>query len=137
REMFDESAHEGAIDTQLTVEGAVVGTPDYMAPEQAKDARTADIRADIYSLGCVLFHCLTGRTPFTDSNIMTQMLRHATENPPPLASIVDGIPAGLQEVLDKLTAKRPEDRYDTPADGAEALKRFQTPGEGSEAAKAD
>ncbi len=137
RELFDESAPEGAIDTQLTVEGAVVGTPDYMAPEQAKDARSADIRADIYSLGCVLYHSVTGRTPFTDSNIMTQMLRHATENPPPLASVSDGIPAGLQQVLDKMLAKRPEDRYQTPAEGAEALKRFQTPGAGTEAAKAD
>ena len=137
RELFDESAPEGAIDTQLTVEGAVVGTPDYMAPEQAKDARSADIRADIYSLGCVLYHSVTGRTPFTDSNIMTQMLRHATENPPPLASVSDGIPAGLQQVLDKMLAKRPEDRYQTPAEGSQALKRFQTPGAGTEAAKAD
>ncbi len=137
RELFDESAPEGAIDTQLTVEGAVVGTPDYMAPEQAKDARSADIRADIYSLGCVLYHSVTGRTPFTDSNIMTQMLRHATENPPPLASVSDGIPAGLQQVLDKMLAKRPEDRYQTPAEGSEALKRFQTPGAGTAAAKAD
>ena len=137
RELFDESAPEGAIDTQLTVEGAVVGTPDYMAPEQAKDARSADIRADIYSLGCVLYHSVTGRTPFTDSNIMTQMLRHATENPPPLASVSDGIPAGLQQVLDKMLSKRPEDRFQTPAEGSEALKRFQTPGAGAEAAKPD
>lgn len=137
RELFDESAPEGAIDTQLTVEGAVVGTPDYMAPEQAKDARSADIRADIYSLGCVLYHSVTGRTPFTDTNIMTQMLRHATENPPPLASLTDGIPAGLQQVLDQLLMKRPEDRIATPAEGSEALKRFQTPGAGAAAAKAD
>ena len=137
RELFDESAPEGQIDTQLTVEGAVVGTPDYMAPEQAKDARSSDIRADMYSLGCVLYHAVSGRTPFPDGNIMTQLLRHATENPPPLASIVDGIPPGLQQVLDRLTAKRVEDRFATPAEASAALQRFQTPGAGSEPAKAD
>src|SRR6185503_5896753 len=115
RELFDEAAPEGQIDTQLTVEGAVVGTPDYMAPEQAKDARSSDIRADIYSLGCVLYHGITGRTPFPDANIMTQMLRHATEMPPPLAKSAE-VPAGLQDVLDKLIAKRPEERYQTPAE---------------------
>jgi len=136
RELFDETAPEGQIDTQLTVEGAVVGTPNYMSPEQAKDARSADIRADIYSLGCVLYHALTGRTPFPDTNIMTQMLRHATEMPPPLAKSCE-VPAGLQETLDKLFAKRAEDRFQTPAEGSEALKRFQTPGAGAEAAKLD
>ena len=136
RELFDESAPEGQIDTQLTVEGAVVGTPDYMAPEQAKDARSADIRADIYSLGCVLYHAITGRTLFPDTNIMTQMLRHATESPPPLAKCAE-VPPGLQEVLDKLIAKRPEDRVQTPAEGSELLKRFQTPGAGIDPAKSD
>ncbi|HXD88028.1 MAG TPA: serine/threonine-protein kinase [Urbifossiella sp.] len=137
RELFDESAPEGAIDTQLTVEGAVVGTPDYMAPEQAKDARSADIRADIYSLGCVLYHALTGRTPFLDANIMTQMLKHATEMPPPLASVVEGIPAGLQGVLNRLIAKSPDDRFPTPAEGSKALEPFQTPGTGTSAARED
>ncbi|HEY3787856.1 MAG TPA: serine/threonine-protein kinase, partial [Urbifossiella sp.] len=137
REMFDESAPEGAIDTQLTVEGSVVGTPDYMAPEQAKDARSADIRADIYSLGCVLYHCITGRTPFPDSNIMTQMLRHATENLSPLANSVDSVPDGLQQVLNRLTAKHPEDRFQTPAEGSEALKRYQSESTGASAANSD
>ncbi|MFO0803325.1 MAG: serine/threonine-protein kinase [Gemmataceae bacterium] len=136
RELFDESAPEGLIDTQLTVEGAVVGTPDYMAPEQAKDARSADIRADMYSLGCVLYHAITGRTPFPDTNIMTQMLRHATEMPQPLEKYAD-VPPGLQETLEKLIAKRPEDRFQTPAQASEAFKRFQTPGAGGEAVKAD
>src|ERR1700722_8741387 len=67
REMFDEETPEGQIETQLTVEGSVLGTPDYLAPEQAKDARSADIRADIYSVGCVLFHCLCGHPPFPDN----------------------------------------------------------------------
>ncbi|MCI0702107.1 MAG: serine/threonine protein kinase, partial [Planctomycetia bacterium] len=123
RELFDEDTPEGQIETQLTADGAVLGTPDYLAPEQAKDARSADVRADIYSLGCVFYHCITGRPPFPDTNIMAQMLKHATEKPVPLAAIVD-VPAGLQQVLDRFLAKHPEERYQTPAEAAGALKPF-------------
>lgn len=124
RELFDENAPEGQIETQLTVEGAVLGTPDYLAPEQARDARAADIRADIYSLGCVLYHCLVGTPPFPDTNIMAQMVKHATEKPKPIASSVPDAPPGLQAVFDKLLAKNPDHRYSTPAEAAEALKPF-------------
>src|SRR5262245_22534133 len=96
RELFDESTPDGQVDTQLTSEGAVLGTPNYLAPEQARDARTADIRADLYSLGCVLYHCLTGRPPFPDTNIMAQMLKHATEKPATLASLLSEVPVGIQ-----------------------------------------
>ncbi|MBN9117961.1 MAG: protein kinase [Planctomycetes bacterium] len=125
RELFDEDAPEAAIETQLTQEGSVLGTPDYLAPEQAKDARSADIRADVYSIGCVLFHCLAGRPPFPETNIMAQMLKHATEKPPALGPLVEGgVPAGFQAVMDRLLAKRPEDRYQTPAEAAAALKPY-------------
>ena len=124
RELFAEDVPEGQIDTQLTAEGAVLGTPDYLAPEQAKDARNADIRADIYSVGCVLFHCITGRPPFVATNIMTQMLMHATEKPPTLASLVGDIPPGLQTALDGMLAKSVADRYQTPAMAAGALRPF-------------
>jgi serine/threonine protein kinase len=124
REMFDDATPEGQIETQLTVEGSVLGTPDYLAPEQAKDARSADIRADIYSIGCVLFHCLCGHPPFPETNIMSQMLKHATERPPLLSSIVPDIPPALQSVLDAMLAKFPDDRYATPAAAAEALTPF-------------
>ncbi|HEV3386062.1 MAG TPA: serine/threonine-protein kinase [Gemmata sp.] len=124
RELFDESTPEGQIETQLTVEGSVLGTPDYLAPEQAKDARSADIRADIYSIGCVLFHCLCGHPPFPDTNIMSQMLKHATEKPPMLSSIVADIPGGIQSVLDTMLAKFPNERYSTPAAAANALQPF-------------
>ena len=77
RELFDE-ASPVTQDLHLTSEGALLGTPDYLSPEQARDARTSDIRADIYSLGCVLYHLLAGRTPFADKNVMTQMVKHAT-----------------------------------------------------------
>jgi serine/threonine protein kinase len=124
RELFAEDAPEGQIETQLTAEGAVLGTPDYLAPEQAKNASGADIRADIYSVGCVLYHCLAGRTPFPATNIMTQMLMHATEKAPPLASLVPDVPAGLQSVVEVMMAKSPNDRYLTPAMAAGALRPF-------------
>ncbi len=129
RELFDEDATEAQIDTQLTQEGSVLGTPDYLAPEQAKDARTADIRADIYSTGCVLYHCLTGRPPFNETNIMAQMLKHATERPVPVAAVTGAdVPAGFQAVLDRFLAKRADDRYQTPAEAAAALAPFATAG---------
>lgn len=124
RELFDESTPDGEVDTQLTADGAVLGTPDFLAPEQARDARNADIRADLYSLGCVLYHCLAGRPPFLDSSIMAQMLKHATEKPPPLASLVSDVPVGLEPVLDRMLAKSPSERYATPAEAADALARI-------------
>jgi hypothetical protein len=113
----------------LTVEGSVLGTPDYLAPEQARDASSSDIRADLYSVGCVLYHCLAGRPPFSDTNIMAQMLKHATERPAPVAALTgDQLPVGFQMVLDRFLAKRPDERYQTPAEASEALAPFAADG---------
>jgi serine/threonine protein kinase len=136
RELFDEDAPEGQIETQLTQEGSVLGTPDYLAPEQAKDARSADIRADIYSVGCVLYHCLAGRPPFPDMNIMAQMIKHATEQPAALALLIDeDVPDALQAVVDRFLAKRPDDRFQTPAEASGALAPFAPGGAPALAAK--
>lgn len=124
RELFSEDTPESQIETQLTIEGAVLGTPDYLAPEQAKDASSADIRADIYSLGCVIYHCLSGRPPFPETNLMTQMLKHATEKPPPLTNFVPDLPPGLLVVIERMMAKSPDHRYPTPAAAAAALKPY-------------
>src|SRR5262249_2668444 len=96
RALFDQGTPGRARTFQLTNEGAIVGTPDYLAPEQARDARQADVRADIYSLGCVLNHALTGQPPFVDTNLVRQLVRHATETPRPLRDVDPAIPAGLQ-----------------------------------------
>ncbi|HEY1192419.1 MAG TPA: serine/threonine-protein kinase, partial [Gemmata sp.] len=128
RELFDDDVPEAQLETQLTQEGSVLGTPDYLAPEQAKDARAADIRADVYSLGCVMYQCLAGRTPFPEPNIMAQMLKHATEKPAPLSTFVSGLPAGFQAVLDRFLAKSPDARFQTPGEAADALKPFAAGG---------
>jgi len=134
RELFDDAA-PSTQDLKLTGEGALLGTPDYLAPEQARDARAADIRADIYSLGCVLYHLTAGHPPFRDRNVMAQMVAHATAAPPPLSEIGVSVPAGLQAVMDRLLAKRPEDRPQTPADAARALAPY-LPAEPQQAEKA-
>jgi len=132
RELFEEAiGPDDQTATQLTVEGAVVGTPDYMSPEQAKDARTSDIRSDLYSLGCVLYHLLTGRPVFNETSVTGQLLRHATDAPPPLPA---DAPPGLQAGLDRFLAKNPDDRFQTPDEASRALKPFQSAG-GSAPAK--
>ena len=81
--------------SQLTAVGAVMGTADYMAPEQAGDARSADGRADVYSLGCTLYHLLAGRVPFPDGSALDKVVRHtadAAPRPDPTASRPAGRP---------------------------------------------
>ncbi len=128
RELFDESVPEKSLDPGLTSEGVLLGTPDYMAPEQARDARAADIRADIYSLGCVLYHLLAGQLPFPDTNIISQMIRHATETPKPLKEFNPAVPDGLQQIVQTMMAKEPTQRYPTPEKAAQALQIFLAAG---------
>jgi serine/threonine protein kinase len=124
RELFDENTAEVADKNELTGEGVLLGTPDYLAPEQARDPRTIDIRADIYSLGCALYHLLTGQPPFPDKNILNQMIRHATETAKPLAEFNPSIPEGLQQIVSWMMAKEADKRYPTPARAAQALDAF-------------
>jgi serine/threonine protein kinase/WD40 repeat protein len=104
----------------LTGAGAIMGTADYIAPEQAADPRSADIRSDIYALGCTLFHLLTGRPPFPDGNLQDKLARHAAE----LLPVLTTAPPQLAAVVARMTAKEPAARYATPADVAEALAPF-------------
>jgi len=108
----------------LTESGQMMGTLDYMAPEQADDARSVDIRADIYSLGCTLYKLLTGHAPFGGSEYDTpvrKMMAHAQKPPPPLWEHRSYLPKGLVQVVDRLLAKDPADRYATPGAVADAL----------------
>jgi hypothetical protein len=111
----------------LTGIGTVMGTVDYIAPEQAADPRSADIRADIYSLGCTLFHLLTGRPPFPDGDVTAKLARHADTPLPALAEFQPARSPGLAAILARMTAKDPARRHATPAAVAQALSPFCSP----------
>jgi serine/threonine protein kinase len=129
RQMAKGSAAGETPSMVLTGIGTLLGTPDYMAPEQAQDPRAADIRADIYSLGTVLYHLLTGQPPFPDTNIVNQMIRHATETPRPLRELNPAVPDGLQQIVNWMLAKDPGQRYATPGRAAQALQVFLVAGD--------
>lgn len=108
----------------LTADGSVFGTPDYIAPEQASSAQRADIRSDLYSLGCTLYHFLSGSVPFPRDNAMAKLSAHASQEPEPLEDLCPGLSPGLIGVVRKLMAKNPADRYQTPQEVATALAPF-------------
>lgn len=98
-----------------TTSGKIQGSPAYMSPESSRGE--GDVRSDIYSLGCLLFECLTGRVPFEADSVMLMMKKHAEEEPPALADFanVDDVESiqDLQELVSRCLAKRPEERYQT------------------------
>jgi serine/threonine protein kinase len=112
---------ETAAAASATGEGVILGTPDYIAPEQINDSRSVDIRADIYSLGCTLFFALTGRPPFPEGTLIEKLHAHADRPLPRLDAFRDDAPPRLIEILDRMTAKNREDRYATPGEVAADL----------------
>lgn len=108
----------------LTADGSVMGTPDYIAPEQASSATAADIRSDLYSLGCTLYHFLTGHVPFPTDSAYAKLLAHARAEPEPLDDACPGLNPALVGVVQKLMAKNPAERFQTPLEAAEALIPF-------------
>jgi serine/threonine protein kinase len=123
RAVFDERASEAG-PGDLTTSGDQLGTPLYCAPEQSKDPHRADIRADIYSLGCVLYQAIAGEPLFEDLGPVRLILCHATVPPPRLAELNIEVPAKLQAVLDCMLAKDPGQRFPTPAHAALTLRQF-------------
>jgi eukaryotic-like serine/threonine-protein kinase len=105
----------------LTRTGTLVGTPDYIAPEQIFHPRRADIRADIYSLGGTFYFLLTARPPFVGGTLAEKLCWHQGAEPPPIEQLRPEVPPAMAAVLRRMLAKRPEDRYQTPAEVATAL----------------
>jgi serine/threonine protein kinase len=123
---------------ELTQQGTVMGTPDFLAPEQAWDSTASDIRADLYSLGCTFYFLLSGQVPFAGGSVPEKLIRQRNAEPPPVAKVrreqlqacspgtesVDSqgaIPEKVVEVLKCLMAKDPAERYQTPAEAAAGL----------------
>ncbi|HET6884152.1 MAG TPA: SUMF1/EgtB/PvdO family nonheme iron enzyme [Pirellulales bacterium] len=112
---------------ELTGACQVMGTADYMAPEQAADSHAVDIRADIYSLGCTLYKLLTGEPPFTGPQYKTalsKLMAHQQTVPPAVYQVRGGVPAALSNLVGRTLAKSPSERHAMPEDLAAALKPF-------------
>lgn len=105
----------------LTAFGSILGTPDFISPEQAADARHADIRSDIYSLGATLYFLLSGRSPFSDGSVTQKLNWHSFAEPERLDAVRSDVPSEVSAIVSKMTAKEPGERFQTPAEVAEAL----------------
>lgn len=112
-----------AEEERVTREGATVGTFDYVAPEQARHSHAADIRSDIYSLGCTLYHMIAGHVPFPSPSLPEKLFAHQALEPRPLDQLAD-VPPGLVDVVQRMMRKLPDGRYATPLQVAQALEPF-------------
>jgi formylglycine-generating enzyme required for sulfatase activity/serine/threonine protein kinase len=117
-------SREVPVDGTLTFEGQMLGTPDFIAPEQISDARNADIRADIYSLGCTLYYLLSGGPPFQGTSLYDILQAHHSRDALPLNLARPAVPVELAALVGKMMAKEPERRFQTPAEVAKALTPF-------------
>ena len=110
-----------AEEDHVTREGATVGTFDYVAPEQARHSHAADIRSDIYSLGCSMYHMCLGQVPFPSPSLPEKLFAHQALEPKPLDQLIPGFPEGLAAVISRMMRKSPDERYATPMQVVQAL----------------
>lgn len=108
--------HQVAGDAELTVSGMTLGTFDYISPEQARDPRDADVRSDLYSLGCTMYFMLVGRPPFADGTMVQKLLQHQQAEPPSINELRPDVPRRLAAIVARLMAKDPADRYQRPVE---------------------
>jgi len=118
---LDDSSAERNGASALTQAGKVMGTPDYISPEQARNSHTVDIRSDLYSLGCTFHYVLLGWPPFPGGTTIDKLVRHQTEPSKPVEQMRTEIPPAVGGIIRKLLAKQPEARYQTPGELAHAL----------------
>jgi Leucine-rich repeat (LRR) protein/tRNA A-37 threonylcarbamoyl transferase component Bud32 len=118
---LDRPDADGEKSSTMTQEGAVMGTPDYIAPEQVMGSHDVDIRADLYSLGCTFYQLLTGRVPFPGGTLMQKFDGQRFQEPAPIENFRPDVPPAVAAVVRQLMAKKPEERYQTPAEVVAAL----------------
>ena len=108
----------------LTASGVTLGTFDYISPEQARDPRSADVRSDIYSLGCTLYFMLTARPPFPDGTVLQKLLQHQGDEPPDVRTFRSDLPDDFLAILNRMLAKSPDKRFQSPAELVGELNGF-------------
>ena len=116
----------GDANPSLTQSGTTVGTPYYCSPEQAQGAKDIDFRSDIYSLGCTLYHMLSGKKPYEEESHQTPlsiMIKHVTQPPPAILEVLPNCPPALVPFLNKMLSKKPEDRFHSYAEFIEAMRQ--------------
>jgi eukaryotic-like serine/threonine-protein kinase len=116
------------VGTIFTRPSVVMGTPDFVSPEQAHDLHAADIRSDLYSLGCTFYFLLTGQVPFPDGTTLEKLLRHTTEEPARVEQLRREVPPEVAAIVRRLMAKEPLARFQTPADLIAGLEPFAVHG---------
>lgn len=116
--------------------GTAIGPADYIAPELIQNMASADIRSDIYALGCILYFALVGKPPFPDGATPDKLAAHQTKEPVPLEKAKPDVPPKLPQVVRRMMAKKPEDRYQTPAELANDLTPFCVSGSATMSVKA-
>jgi len=132
---FDDSASGNAgAAAGMTQTGTIMGTVDYMSPEQALNTKNADARADIYSLGCSLYFLLTGRVPYQGESLMEKLLAHREQPIPSLKPLCKNAPDALEAVYRRMIAKKPDERYQTITAALRDLQTCLTAGPSSGAA---
>ena len=118
---------DGEERTSVTKAGQVMGTPDYMSPEQGWDTATVDIRSDIYSLGCTLFRLLTGRVPFPGDNPLQVLMARCSKDAPSVKSLRADVPDPIDTIVRRMTLRDPAGRFQTPQELVDALEPFSKP----------
>jgi tRNA A-37 threonylcarbamoyl transferase component Bud32 len=112
-------------DTEADKDEQLLGSVDYLAPEQAIESPHLDHRADVYSLGCTLYFLLTGRPPFGEGTLHERIVKHQTQKPRKIAELRADVPEELAEICEKMMAKDPEDRFPSADEVSEALSQWQ------------